>query len=111
MRKIGNGITLGTNGKINFHGSDFPFDSPKTASAALPKFENDATGLRVALKYEAGTSRETAAGGRDVRIARDDGQVLEAKVDEQGLTEKFKGDVMHQVSITHLDSSGKGEKS
>jgi type VI secretion system secreted protein VgrG len=109
--KIGRGITLGTNGKITHHGTDFPFDDPKTASAALPKFGNDATRMRVAVKYELGTSRETPAGNRNVKIERDDGQVVETKADEQGLTENFTGDVMHQVSITELGLADEGGES
>jgi type VI secretion system secreted protein VgrG len=109
--KIGNGITLGTNGKITHHGSDFPFVEPRTASAALPKFGDGETALRVALKYEAGTSRETPAGNRSVRIERDDGQVVETKTNDQGLTESFRSDVMHHVSITDLGRPDKGEKS
>lgn len=77
----------------------------------MPRFENGATGLRVALKHELGTPRETPAGNRDVRIERDDGQIVETTADDQGMTEGFVSDVMHQVSITHLERLKKGEKS
>ena len=105
--KIGGGITLGTNGTITHHGASFPFKGGSTMQAVLPTFDSGETRLKVAMKYELGTPRESAAPGHDVTIARDDGTLIEARGDDEGRTESFVSDALHQVEIVAGKKDGK----
>jgi len=61
------------------------------------------------MKRPALTQHATPAGNRDVRIERDDGQVIDTKANEQGVTESLRSDVMHQVSITQRPPKAGGK--
>jgi hypothetical protein len=41
-------------------------------------------------------------------IDRDDGQVIDTKATEQGVTDSFRSDAMHQVSITQRPPKEEG---
>jgi type VI secretion system secreted protein VgrG len=101
--KIGNGITIGTSGTINYHASKHPFQGAKTMKAALPNFESGSTNLRVVTAYEKGTARETVAPNKDVKIEHDNGTVVEARTDAAGKTKTMTSDEMHQVVVTPLE--------
>ncbi len=101
--KIGNGITIGTSGTINYHASKHPFKGGKTMRASLPKFESGGTNLRVVTAYEKGTPRETVAPNKKVKIEHDNGNVVEAKSNSAGKTSTMSSDEMHQVVVTPLE--------
>ncbi|SFU40647.1 DUF2345 domain-containing protein, partial [Pseudoduganella namucuonensis] len=97
--KIGDGITLGTNGSITHHGASFPFKGGGAMNAVLPTFEEGETRLRAAVKYEMNTSRESPATGHGIKIAHDDGKVVRTTADKEGKTEELRGDEMWSVSF------------
>ena len=50
--KIGNGITIGTKGAMNFHGSGFEFSGGKTMGTAFPEFSESKDGAKRKLEIE-----------------------------------------------------------
>ncbi|WP_137936409.1 DUF2345 domain-containing protein, partial [Chitinivorax sp. B] len=97
--KIGNGITLGTQGTIEQKAVSFPHSGPATMAAELPTFDKGQTDQKFILQYQAFSEAAEAAANTAYRIQLSDGSVVEGKSDEQGHTELLQRDVMRIAKI------------
>jgi type VI secretion system secreted protein VgrG len=103
--KIGSGITIGTNGTINYHAAKHPFQGGKTMSAALPTFKSGETNVRVVTRYERGTPRETSAPDKSIQIAHEGGRMAQVRSGKDGKTEAITANEMLQVKVTPIERS------
>jgi len=97
--KIGNGITLGTNGAITHHGASFPFKEPSTMKAALPSFGNGKTDLKFQARYYAHKDGGIPAPDLEITSKVSDGSEQQERSDADGKSQLIERDGMHAVAV------------
>ena len=84
--KIGEGITLGTNGAITHHGASFPFKGCSSMAAALPKFDSENGDAKFQARYYAHIDGGIGAPDLDIISNVSDGDTQEECCDSDGKT-------------------------
>jgi len=101
--KIGDGITLGTNGDAKILAASHLWDGPSTQQVHKAAFENAPTDQRFRLHYPGDAAQAPAcAAHRPYRITMDDGRVIAGKTDAEGLAELVKDPAMRILEIDML---------
>jgi type VI secretion system secreted protein VgrG len=96
--KIGDGITLGTNGTITHHGSSFPFKGSSTMTAVLPKFDSGDGDAKFQARYYAHMDGGIPAPDLDIVSSVSDGSSQEERSDAEGRTQLIERNAMHIVT-------------
>jgi type VI secretion system secreted protein VgrG len=98
--RIGGGITLGTQGGVEFHAASHALLGPSTEQADRPSFGKDGTDQKFQLHYP-GHSEDTPllAANQAYSITLDDGRVVQGVSDAQGLTDLLRDEVTRIARI------------
>lgn len=104
--RIGEGVTLGTNGDIKLLSASHQWGGPSTQQAAKTSFASRPTDQQFRLHFPGHTADAPApAANQAYRITLNDGRVVEGKSDASGLTDMVKDDVMRIAKIDILKPS------
>lgn len=98
--KIGDGITLGTNGSIKQHAASFPHAGPQTIAAQKPEFAQEAVQASFVLRRNAANPLSPPLPDQPYKIELSDGSVVEGITDAEGRTRLTERDAMHIASIS-----------
>ncbi len=98
--KIGDGITLGTNGAIKQHAASFPHAGPQTVAAQKPEFTQEAVQASFVLRRNASNPHSPPLAEQPYKIELSDGSVVEGITDAEGRTSLAERDAMHIASIS-----------
>jgi type VI secretion system secreted protein VgrG len=96
--KIGNGITLGTNGSVTHHGASFPFKGPSTMKAVLPGFSKGKADLKFQARYYANKDGGIPAPDLEIVSKVGDGSEQQERSDADGKSQLIERDGMHTVA-------------
>lgn len=100
--KIGDGITLGTNGDIKHQAASFPFSGPATMHSELPTFGDSAPDQKFTLRYAPHLEDGLIAPNRSFEIDMSDGSTIKGISDAMGNTSLLARDAMHIANIRIL---------
>lgn len=103
--KIGEGVTLGTDGDIKLLSASHQWGGPSTQQAANTGFNKAPTDQRFRLHYPSEDGATPVAAHQPYRITLDDGRVIEGKSDASGLTALVKDDAMRILKVDILKPS------
>ena len=98
--KIGDGITLGTNGAIKQHAASFPHAGPQTVAAQKPEFTQEAVQASFVLRRNASNPHSPPLAEQPYKIELSDGSVVEGITDAEGRTSLAERDAMHIATIS-----------
>lgn len=98
--KIGDGITLGTNGAIKQHAASFPHAGPQTIAAQKPEFAQEAVQACFVLRRNAANPLSPPLADQPYKIELSDGSVVEGVTDAEGRTRLAERDAMHIATIS-----------
>ena len=98
--KIGDGITLGTNGAIKQHAASFPHAGPQTVAAQKPEFTQEAVQASFVLRRNAANPHSPPLAEQPYKIELSDGSVVEGITDAEGRTSLAERDAMHIATIS-----------
>jgi type VI secretion system secreted protein VgrG len=99
--RIGDGVTIGTNGPIRHQAASFPHSGPATMSADAPGFNADSTSLRFVARLA--TVDGPPAPLTRYEIVMNDGSKVSGTTDAEGATSVQMKDAMHIARVTLLD--------
>ena len=99
----GGGITIGTNGEAKILAGSHLWDEPSAQQAPKTPFNSAPTDQRFKLHFPDDQGQTSAlAAHQSYRITLDDGRVIEAKTDANGLSELVKDHAMRILKIDLL---------
>ena len=98
--KIGDGITLGTNGAIKQHAASFPHAGPQTVAAQKPEFTQEAVQASFVLRRNAANPLSPPLPDQPYKIELSDGSIVEGITDAEGRTSLAERDAMHIATIS-----------
>lgn len=98
--KIGDGITLGTQGAIKQHAASFPHAGPQTVTAQKPEFAQEAVQASFVLRRNAANPLSPPLPDQPYKIELSDGSVVEGITDAEGRTSLAERDAIHIATIS-----------
>ncbi|HZV66325.1 MAG TPA: type VI secretion system Vgr family protein [Telluria sp.] len=100
--RIGDGVTVGSNSPLKYHGPTFSFEAPETLAAAFPQFAAGGADQEFVFHYEGDS--EARAGDRQYEVALSDGSKVDGRSDSVGKTPKLVRDALHIADVKVLNS-------